>query len=164
MRRILLLALLCLGLPALALATDAGTAEAHRSPSIDAEYIARLHARHGHVQYRSGQGTPGHTWRAFQREARVLRAYLHQLALRRQRQALVARWQGVADCESGGNWHIDTGNGHYGGLQFNLRTWGAYGGTGMPHEQAAWRQAEVAERVRAASGLGAWPHCGGHYG
>ena len=34
----------------------------------------------------------------------------------------------------------------------------------MPHEQAAWRQAEVAERVRATSGLSAWPHCGGNYG
>jgi hypothetical protein len=164
MRRILLLAVLCLGLPLLAVVTGAGSAEAHRRPTIDAEYIARLHARHGHGQYRNGQGTSGHTWTAYRREARALRGYLRQVALARQRQALVARWQGVADCESGGDWHINTGNGHYGGLQFNLSTWHDYGGSGMPHEQAAWRQAEVAERVRASAGLGAWPHCGGRYG
>ena len=70
------------------------------------------------------------------------------------------RWQGVADCESGGNWHINTGNGHYGGLQFSMGTWEAYGGSGMPHQQEAWRQARVAERVRVASGLGDWPQCG----
>ena len=73
-------------------------------------------------------------------------------------------WERLASCESGGNWHINSGNGHYGGLQFSMGTWQSYGGTGMPHEQAAWRQAQVAERVRSSSGLGSWPHCGSHYG
>ncbi len=123
-----------------------------------------MHARHGHAQFRGGEGTPGHTWQAYRREARQLRAYLHQTAVNRQRAALVARWQGVADCEAGGNWHIDTGNGYYGGLQFSLRTWRAHGGSGMPDEAPAWRQAEIGERVRTGSGLGAWPHCGHHYG
>ena len=164
MRRIVLLALLTIALPAVALATSAGTAGAGRSATINAEYIARLHADHGHRQFLDGQGTPGHTWAAYQREARNLRAYLHQIEVNRRRQALVNRWQGVADCESGGNWHINTGNGHYGGLQFSLGTWGAYGGHGMPHQQEAWKQAQVAERVRLDSGLGAWPHCGAHYG
>jgi hypothetical protein len=126
--------------------------------------MARVHARHGHTQYRHGQGTPGHTWTAYQHEARALRKYLHRLEVARQHRALVSRWQGVADCESGGNWYINTGNGHYGGLQFNLGTWQAYGGTGRPDQQAAWRQAQVADRVRLDSGLGHWPHCGSRYG
>ncbi len=164
MRRIVLLTLLTLALPAVALATGAGTAGAGRATTINAEYIARLHADHGHRQFLGGQGTAGHTWTAYQREARNLRAYLYQLEVNRQRRALVNRWQGVADCESGGNWHINTGNGHYGGLQFSMGTWEAYGGSGMPHQKEAWRQARVAERVRVASGLGHWPRCGARYG
>lgn len=164
MRRILLLALLTLALPTVALATGSGTAEAGRAATINAEYMARFHTNHGHSQYLGGQGTPGHTWAAYQAEARRLRAYLQQLEVNRQRQALVNRWQGVADCESGGNWRTNTGNGHYGGLQFSMGTWSAYGGQGMPHQQEAWKQAQVAERVRADAGLGAWPHCGSHYG
>ena len=100
----------------------------------------------------------------YQREAARLREYLARLEQARRRQALVDRWQGVADCESGGNWGLSTGNGHYGGLQFSLGTWQAYGGAGMPNQHPAWRQAEVAERVRTSSGLGHWPHCGRHYG
>ena len=164
MRRIALLVLLCLGLPVAALATDVGSAEARRGQAINAEYIARMHARHGHSQFRSGLGTAGHTWPAYRREARRLRAYLRAAEVARQRQALVNRWQGVADCESGGNWSINTGNGHYGGLQFSAGTWRAYGGSGLPHQHAPWQQATVAERVRVDSGLGAWPHCGRHYG
>jgi hypothetical protein len=164
MRRIALLALLSLGLPLAAVVTGAASASAGHGPHINAEYIARAHARHGHTQFRGGEGTPGHTWTAYRREARRLRAYLHQVEVNRRRAALVDRWQGVADCESGGNWHINSGNGHYGGLQFSLRTWQDHGGSGMPNEAAAWRQSEIAERVRASSGLGAWPHCGRHYG
>jgi hypothetical protein len=82
---------------------------------------------------------------------------------RARRARLVARWQGVADCESGGNWSINTGNGYYGGLQFSQQTWEAYGGRGMPHQQPAWYQSGIAERVRAGQGLGAWPHCGQYY-
>ena len=164
MRRIALLLLLTLGLPAAALVADVGLADAHRGTPVDAEFIARLHQRHGHTQFRGGDGTPGHTWTAYRREARRLRAYLRAVQLNRQREALVDRWRGVAQCESGGNWHINTGNGHYGGLQFSLSTWRAHGGSGLPHEAAPWRQAEVGERVRASSGLGAWPHCGRYYG
>ena len=43
-------------------------------------------------------------------------------------------WDRVAQCESGGNWSINTGNGYYGGLQFSLSTWRAFGGSGMPHQ------------------------------
>ncbi len=73
-------------------------------------------------------------------------------------------WDQIAQCESGGNWAANTGNGYYGGLQFNLETWHAYGGTGYPHENSREAQIAVAERVRDANGgYSAWPNCGaGH--
>ena len=74
-------------------------------------------------------------------------------------------WSGVAQCESGGNWHINTGNGYYGGLQFNLGTWQAYGGSGYPHQNSREAQIAVAERVRAATGgYGSWPGCAASLG
>lgn len=95
----------------------------------------------------------------------VTRAQIRAYLLAVERGRLVERWSGVARCESGGNWAINTGNGYYGGLQFNLGTWRAYGGPGMPHQQPAWMQATIADRVRVGSqGLGAWPHCGRYYG
>jgi hypothetical protein len=74
-------------------------------------------------------------------------------------------WSGVAQCESGGNWSTNTGNGFYGGLQFTAGTWNGYGGQqyasradlASPAEQIA-----VAERVLAGQGRGAWPVCGVH--
>ena len=69
-------------------------------------------------------------------------------------------WDDLADCESGGNWAINTGNGYYGGLQFNLSTWQSYGGSGYPHENSREEQIAVATRLRDANGgYGAWPHC-----
>jgi resuscitation-promoting factor RpfB len=70
-------------------------------------------------------------------------------------------WDRIAQCESGGNWHANTGNGYYGGLQFNLGTWRSYGGTSRPDLVSREQQIAVAERVRDASGgYGAWPVCG----
>ena len=72
-------------------------------------------------------------------------------------------WDAVAACESGGNWSINTGNGFYGGLQFTISTWDAYGGQAYaPRADLASRDAQisVAERVLAAQGPGAWPVCG----
>ncbi|MGW9477649.1 transglycosylase family protein [Saccharomonospora azurea] len=69
-------------------------------------------------------------------------------------------WDAIAECESGGDWSINTGNGYYGGLQFSLSTWQAYGGTGMPHETSREQQIAVAERVLDGQGIGAWPVCG----
>jgi uncharacterized protein YabE (DUF348 family) len=74
-------------------------------------------------------------------------------------------WDKIAQCESGGNWAANTGNGYYGGLQFNPGTWHAYGGSGMPHQNSREQQIAVAERVAAAEGgYGAWPHCGAQFG
>ncbi len=69
-------------------------------------------------------------------------------------------WDRLAQCESGGNWAINTGNGYYGGLQFSLGTWQSYGGTGLPSSHSRETQIAVATRLRDASGgYGAWPHC-----
>ncbi len=70
-------------------------------------------------------------------------------------------WDQLAQCESGGNWAINTGNGYYGGLQFSLSTWQAYGGSGLPSENSRETQIMIAERVRAADGGGysSWPAC-----
>jgi uncharacterized protein YabE (DUF348 family) len=69
-------------------------------------------------------------------------------------------WDSLAQCEAGGNWAINTGNGYYGGLQFNLGTWQSYGGAGYPHQQSREYQIMIAERVRAATGgYGSWPAC-----
>ncbi len=68
-------------------------------------------------------------------------------------------WDRVAQCESGGNWNINTGNGYYGGLQFSASTWSAYGGSGLASNASRSQQIAVAERVLAAQGWGAWPVC-----
>jgi uncharacterized protein YabE (DUF348 family) len=69
-------------------------------------------------------------------------------------------WDQLAQCESGGNWAINTGNGYYGGLQFSLSTWRSYGGPGYPHEQSRETQIAIATKVRDANGgYGSWPHC-----
>src|SRR3954451_11401225 len=72
-------------------------------------------------------------------------------------------WTGVADCESGGNWSINTGNGYYGGLQFSQSTWAGYGGTTLAARAVLAtpaQQIEVAEKVLVGQGVGAWPVCG----
>jgi len=68
-------------------------------------------------------------------------------------------WDRVAQCESGGNWGTNTGNGYYGGLQFSSSTWRAYGGSGSASGASREQQIAVAERVLAAQGWGAWPVC-----
>jgi hypothetical protein len=69
-------------------------------------------------------------------------------------------WDAVAECESGGNWGINTGNGYYGGLQFKQSTWEANGGSGNPASASKAEQIRVAENVRQTQGMGAWPTCG----
>jgi uncharacterized protein YabE (DUF348 family) len=74
-------------------------------------------------------------------------------------------WDRLAQCESGGNWAINTGNGYYGGLQFSLGTWRAYGGTGYPHQASRETQIAVATRLRdATGGYGSWPGCAAKLG
>ena len=61
-------------------------------------------------------------------------------------------WDRIAACESGGNWAANTGNGYYGGLQFNLGTWQSYGGSGRPDQNSREQQIAVAERVARRRG------------
>jgi hypothetical protein len=130
---------------------------------VDASLIEEWHERHGHDRWSRGNGHWGHSWSTFRIQARQLRRYLLSQSESVRRFALVVHWSRVADCESGGNWAIDTGNGYYGGLQFSMGTWKAYGGTGWPQDQPAWYQAEIADRVRTQSGLHHWPVCGSRY-
>jgi hypothetical protein len=145
MKRRLALAALCLGLPVVGLSATAdalpgvGAISVNRPPVVSVNHLP----------------TPGNNQNAqAQQRARARRA---------KRAELVRRWAGVAECESGGNWSTNTGNGYYGGLQFSLQTWQAYGGRGRPDQQPAWYQSGIAERVRHDTGLGAWPNCGRYY-
>ncbi|MGW4034335.1 transglycosylase family protein [Streptomyces sp. NPDC004838] len=77
--------------------------------------------------------------------------------------ATAAEWDKVAQCESGGNWSINTGNGYYGGLQFSASTWAAFGGTqyaSTADKASKSQQIQIAEKVLAGQGKGAWPTCG----
>jgi hypothetical protein len=73
-------------------------------------------------------------------------------------------WDAMAQCESGGNWGANTGNGFYGGLQFTPATWAANGGSGSPAAASREEQIRVARNVLRTQGIGAWPVCGGPIG
>ncbi len=73
-------------------------------------------------------------------------------------------WDKLAQCESSGNWAIDSGNGFYGGLQFTQSTWSSFGGTGQPQDASREQQIAVAENVLAGQGWGAWPACSSRLG
>jgi hypothetical protein len=73
-------------------------------------------------------------------------------------------WDAIAQCESGGNWSANTGNGYYGGLQFSPGTWTANGGTGSPAAASRGEQIRVARNVMKTQGIGAWPVCGSAVG
>ncbi|MGA8987559.1 transglycosylase family protein [Aeromicrobium sp.] len=65
-------------------------------------------------------------------------------------------WDKIAQCESGGNWSINTGNGYYGGLQFSAATWHSVGGPGLPHQNSRETQIKYAKILQARSGWGQW--------
>jgi LysM repeat protein len=76
--------------------------------------------------------------------------------------ATTSQWEKLAQCESGGNWHINTGNGFYGGLQFSASTWSAYGGgayASTADKASEEQQITIAAKVAASQGWGAWPVC-----
>ncbi|MCV7226331.1 transglycosylase family protein [Mycolicibacterium komossense] len=75
-----------------------------------------------------------------------------------------ANWDAIAQCESGGNWSTNTGNGHYGGLQFSQATWTSNGGFGSPATASREEQIRVAENVARTQGMAAWPKCGANAG
>lgn len=73
-------------------------------------------------------------------------------------------WDRVAECESGGDWQINTGNGYYGGVQFALGSWRAVGGSGYPHQASKQEQIKRAELLLDRQGWGAWPACSSKLG
>jgi hypothetical protein len=73
-----------------------------------------------------------------------------------------AQWNHVARCESGGNWHLNTGNGYYGGLQMSSRTWASFGGHRYARRAdlaSRSNQIDVANRIFAADGWRPWRAC-----
>ncbi|MER5873575.1 transglycosylase family protein [Streptomyces sp. NPDC002044] len=77
--------------------------------------------------------------------------------------ATASEWDKVAQCEAGGNWAINTGNGYYGGLQFSSSTWAAFGGktyAAQANQATKSQQIAIAEKVLKGQGKGAWPSCG----
>jgi hypothetical protein len=77
------------------------------------------------------------------------------------------QWDRVAQCESGGNWHDNTGNGYYGGLQFSARTWNSFDVDHYARRAdlaSRSEQIDVANRVLAAQGWNAWPVCSRYAG
>jgi resuscitation-promoting factor RpfA len=81
--------------------------------------------------------------------------------------ASLSTWNRLAQCESSGRWHINTGNGYYGGLQISRPTWRAYGGgrfARYPHRATKLQQIKVAERIKRGQGWRAWPACSSRIG
>ncbi len=70
----------------------------------------------------------------------------------------------LADCESGGNYSINTGNGYYGAYQFSLSTWQSLGYGGYPHEASPAVQDQAARELQALYGWGQWPGCSWYLG
>jgi hypothetical protein len=73
-------------------------------------------------------------------------------------------WDQLAECESGGNWAANTGNGYYGGIQFSLQTWQSVGGSGYPHENSREEQIKRGKILQEQSGWGQWPACSAELG
>ena len=73
-------------------------------------------------------------------------------------------WDQLAQCEAGGNWAINTGNGFYGGLQFTLSSWQAVGGSGLPSDASREEQIMRGQALQARQGWGAWPACSAKLG
>jgi hypothetical protein len=78
-----------------------------------------------------------------------------------------ADWDALAQCESGGDWSINTGNGYSGGLQFDQQTWSGHGGdefAASADQASREEQIVVAERILDSQGWGAWPSCSSQVG
>ena len=73
-------------------------------------------------------------------------------------------WDRLAQCESGGNWAANTGNGYYGGVQFSAQTWSSLGAPGLPHEQPREVQIKYAQMLQERAGWGQWPACSAKLG
>ena len=81
--------------------------------------------------------------------------------------ATTRTWDRLAQCESSGRWHINTGNGYYGGLQISPGTWRGYGGkrfAALPNRATKAEQIRIGERIKHGQGWRAWPSCSARLG
>jgi LysM repeat protein len=124
--------------------------------------------RHARDRYRGRHRTPSNTARLTAVGAVGLgTAAATVLSPTAAHAATDVQWDRVAQCESGGNWHINTGNGYYGGLQFSQSTWSSYdvdNYAGRADEATRAEQIDVANRVLNSQGWGAWPVCSQYRG
>jgi LysM repeat protein len=111
------------------------------------------------ARYRGRHRAPTNTGRLLARTAIAGAATVGPLAAAPAAHAEGTVWDKLAQCESSGNWSINTGNGFSGGLQFTPSTWRAFGGQGRAQDASRVEQIVVAERVLAKQGWGAWPAC-----
>lgn len=102
--------------------------------------------------------------RQARREARLARAAAAEAAARSYSSSPALssslNWAALRDCESNGNYAINTGNGYYGAYQFSLSTWRAMGGSGYPHLASPAEQDRLAQKLYDAAGASPWPVCG----
>ena len=70
-----------------------------------------------------------------------------------------AAWDRLAQCESGGNWAANTGNGYYGGIQFSIASWQGVGGSGRPDQASRETQIAMGQRLWNQGGWQHWPAC-----
>src|SRR5262245_3402358 len=167
-------AAICLAAPFDAKAKHGEQASAAQQHKATYREAIRLR-RHWTWQWQDRAGVP--RWPTEQRERRASIPFLHRLnRLWKKRHTAALRyyqehrapsvsyggWDRVASCESGGNWHINTGNGFTGGLQFLTSTWlAAGGGRYAPEAYLATREQQIAVASRLS--LSSWPVCGARY-
>jgi resuscitation-promoting factor RpfB len=116
----------------------------------------------------------GKTVKKTKKSSKITRKVTDRVVLRGTKEAAVSSsggstsgnsvWDRLAQCESGGNWSINTGNGFYGGVQFTASTWHAMGGTGLPHQASRETQIAIAKKLQARAGWGQWPGCSSKLG
>ncbi len=112
------------------------------------------------ARYRGKHRKPSNSSRTFARAAVAGAVVATPMAIAVPANA--ADWDTLAQCESSGDWSANTGNGYYGGLQFDPNTWSAFGGSDYAanaHEATREQQIEIAEKVLSAQGANAWPGC-----
>lgn len=93
-------------------------------------------------------------WASTSCRTRVIRKQWHRTA-----DPYWGIFNAIAECESGGNWQISTGNGFYGGIQFTLSSWYGVGGRGYPHYAVKLEQIYRGVLLMRRQGWGAWPVC-----
>lgn len=123
----------------------------------------------GQVSHRSFSTTNHSSVRHSHRSSTLQRSSSNATSSTRHRSSSASRqsgtvasgsvWDRIAQCESGGNWSINTGNGYYGGLQFTQSSWRAAGGSGSPQNASRSEQIRVAQHLQKMQGWGAWPTC-----